>query len=217
MSGSAKILIVDDEPGIQLTARATLETAGYTVLESRDGEAALALLRRTRVDLVLLDLRMPLLDGMEVLSHLRDHGDKTPVVVITAHGDIPDAVAALKLGAVDFLQKPLTPPALRAVVASALEAQTRSAAAALRDLLSEKLAHAQKALDALEFDEAEGYLAQARGLDPRSAEAARLLVQLRERRDEHEGPYRILRGLFPVGRPARASARPGDPGTGRDA
>ena len=66
---------------------------------------------------MLLDLKMPEMDGMETLRRLRDAGNNTAVVIVTAHGSIPDAVAAMKLGAVDFLSKPVTPDALRRVVA----------------------------------------------------------------------------------------------------
>ena len=65
------------------------------------------------MQLVLLDLRMPGLGGMETLRQLRDTGNAVPVVIITAHGTIPDSVQAMKLGAVDFLSKPITPETLR--------------------------------------------------------------------------------------------------------
>jgi DNA-binding response OmpR family regulator len=114
------VLIVDDEPNIRLMLRTALQSTGYRVLEAADGLAALSLLRRTRCDLVLLDLRMPKVDGLWALYRLRERGDTTPVVVLTAHGSIPDAVTAMRLGAIDFLTKPMTPDELRAVVSAAL-------------------------------------------------------------------------------------------------
>ncbi len=116
---SARILIVDDEPNVRLVFRTALESsgAGYQLHEAADGEEALIQVRRQRPDLVLLDLQMPRLDGMATLQRLRDAGVDTPVVIVTAHGSIPDAVAALKLGAIDFLSKPLVPETLRKVVA----------------------------------------------------------------------------------------------------
>src|SRR5438034_1231738 len=101
MSQPARILIVDDEPNVRLVFRTALETAGHIVSEAGDGHAALASLRLDGADLLLLDLRMPGLDGMEVLRRLRETGNGVPVVIITAHGTIPDAVAAMKLGAID--------------------------------------------------------------------------------------------------------------------
>ena len=109
MTGAARILIVDDEPNVRLVFRTALEAVGYAVDEVADGGAALDRLRESPADLVLLDLQMPRLDGMATLARLREAGDDVPVVIITAHGSVPDAVAAMKLGAIDFLAKPLTP------------------------------------------------------------------------------------------------------------
>ncbi len=82
-------------------------------------------LRRQSFDLVLLDLKMPHVDGMETLRRLRERGDDTPVVIVTAHGDVPHAVEAMKLGAIDFLSKPLAPTMLRKVAAEVLAASFR--------------------------------------------------------------------------------------------
>ena len=102
-------MIVDDEPNVRLVFQIALESAGYAVVEAADGEEALARLREAPIDLILLDLKMPVLDGMETLRRLREQGNLVPVVIITAHGSIPDAVAAMKLGAIDFLPKPVSP------------------------------------------------------------------------------------------------------------
>ena len=114
-------MVVDDEPGIQLMARTTLEAEGCEVIGATDGEEALKALRDTPVDLILLDLRMPMLDGLETLRHLRQIGDDTPVIIVTAYGTVPDAVEAMKLGAIDLLSKPLTPVDLRRVVSDVFE------------------------------------------------------------------------------------------------
>ena len=116
------ILVVDDERNIRLTLRATLEGLGADVLEAADGDAALALTAKQRCDVVLLDLRMPGLDGLEVLRRLRASVPSARVVVITAHGTVDAAVDAMKLGAADFLQKPFEPSQVRAVVTSLLRA-----------------------------------------------------------------------------------------------
>jgi DNA-binding response OmpR family regulator len=212
MSIPVKILIVDDEPNIRLTARLALEAQGFGVEEAGDGKAALARLRLGAVDLIVLDLWMPVLDGLETLRQLRDADDKTPVVIVTAHGRISDTVAAMKLGASDFLQKPMTPAALRRVVSEVIERHSvaqpeavlqESAQDSEMNLFTEKLNRAREALKRLEFEEAEFFLGQAQTLAPRSVEAARLSNALRESRREHEGPYRIMRELFPVGRARR--------------
>ncbi len=120
------ILIVDDEPNVRLMLRTALESSGYQVREAADGSGALGHLRVSPCDLVVLDLRMPRMDGMETLRRLRAEGDGTPVVMLTAHGSIPDAVAAMKLGAIDFLTKPITPQALREVVADVIRPPGRT-------------------------------------------------------------------------------------------
>src|SRR2546430_1882324 len=120
MDRTDRILIVDDEPNVRLMFRTALEFAGYAVDEAAGGEAALDRLRDGGADLVLLDLQMPEIGGMEVLERLREAGNDVPVAIVTAHGSIPDAVAAMKLGAIDFLTKPLKPGALRKLVGEVL-------------------------------------------------------------------------------------------------
>ena len=114
------ILIVDDEPNVRLTYRTTLETEGFQVEEAPDAGAALREMGEKEFDLAILDMRMPEVDGLELLERMRELGIQTPVVIITAYGDIPHAVRAMKLGAIDFLQKPLTPEGLRSVVGEIL-------------------------------------------------------------------------------------------------
>ena len=126
------ILIVDDEPNVRLVFRTALESSGYAVVEAGDGGSALARLRKEPADLILLDLKMPGLDGIETLSRLRDAGSFTPVVIVTAHGCIPDAVAAMKLGAADVIPKPVSPATLREVVAGSRTPLARPAAPSTR-------------------------------------------------------------------------------------
>ena len=93
MDAPKRILIVDDEPNVRLVFRTALEATGYLVTEAADGDAALAQLRKLPTDLILLDLKMPVVDGMETLRRLRDAGDETPVVVVTANGSVTTARA----------------------------------------------------------------------------------------------------------------------------
>lgn len=117
------VLIVDDEPNVRLVLGTALESVGYQVVEAEDGEKAIEQLNAdgTNFDLMLLDLQMAKMDGMKLLTRLRALGNVVPVVILTAHGSIPEAVTAMKLGAIDFLTKPITPEALRRVVAEAIE------------------------------------------------------------------------------------------------
>jgi DNA-binding NtrC family response regulator len=121
------ILIVDDEPNVRLNYRVALETEGFVVHEAPDGDAALREFAGRAFDLAILDMRMPEMDGLELLGRMRARKIQTPVVIITAYGDIPHAVRAMKLGAIDFLQKPLTPQALRSTVGEILGRHARPA------------------------------------------------------------------------------------------
>lgn len=117
-----RILVVDDERNIRTVVRATLQTAGYAVEEAPDGAAALDRIGRGGIDLLVLDLNMPVLDGMTVVQRLQDNERIPPrMVVLTAHGSVPAAVKALRLGASDFLEKPILPDDLLLSVASVLE------------------------------------------------------------------------------------------------
>jgi DNA-binding NtrC family response regulator len=208
------ILIVDDEPNVRLMLSTALQSVGYQVIEAEDGERALAHLESPggTVQLVLLDLQMPRMDGMELLSRLRASGSIVPVVILTAHGSIPEAVTAMKLGAIDFLTKPIRPEALRRAVAEVIERHSATAPPVLRPAetiqspadrskqLAFDLARAKRALNRGEFSEAEAVLRQFRAGDPGSAEVAVLLERLdRLREQESQGPYRILRDWFPSG------------------
>jgi DNA-binding response OmpR family regulator len=107
------ILIVDDEKNIRLTMSQSLESLDIPVQTAVNGEEALGKLHETPFGLVFLDLKMPGIDGMEVLRQIKDDWPKIRVIIITAHGTIEIAVEAMKLGAVDFIQKPFSPGEIR--------------------------------------------------------------------------------------------------------
>jgi DNA-binding response OmpR family regulator len=206
-SPDQRILIVDDEPNVRLMLRTALESSGYRVSEAADGQGALEQLERGPFHLMILDLRMPRLDGMATLARLRERGGVTPVVMLTAHGSIPDAVAAMKLGAIDFLTKPITPARLREVVAEVLQRNRAPATPAPEGGEASapparsygfELARAKRAINHLSFEEAEVLLRDVLAGDPRSREAEDLLdrlLTLKER--EGDGSFSVLRRWFP--------------------
>lgn len=100
------ILVVDDEPSIRRTLREILEYEGYSVEESEDGEQVLQTVREKSLDLVILDVKMPKRDGMEVLNILVKDFPQLPVVMLSGHGTIETAVEATRAGAFDFIEKP---------------------------------------------------------------------------------------------------------------
>ena len=103
----SKILIIDDEQAIRNALREILEYESFTIAEAEDGPTALKLLEKESFDVIFCDIKMPRMDGMEVLSKLKEKGSETPVIMITGHGNVETAVEALKKGAYDFIQKPL--------------------------------------------------------------------------------------------------------------
>jgi len=113
------VLVVDDEPRIVELVRLYLQEAGYSVADARDGRTALELHDRLRPDLVVLDLMLPELDGIEVTRELRRRGD-TPIVMLTARGEDIDRIVGLELGADDYLTKPFHPRELLARVRAIL-------------------------------------------------------------------------------------------------
>jgi DNA-binding response OmpR family regulator len=122
-----KILIVDDEAHIRQMMRLTLEAAGYQVEEAGDGASGLALFGDGRdVAVVLLDQKMPGIDGLETLRQIKARVPEACVVMVTAFASIELAVDAMRLGATDFLQKPMTPEMLRSAVAATTAKRPRT-------------------------------------------------------------------------------------------
>jgi DNA-binding response OmpR family regulator len=128
MTAVKTVLVVDDEPGIVTVVRDYLEHGGFAVLTARDGPAALRTAHTQKPDLVVLDLGLPSLDGLDVIRELR-RSSAVPIIVLTARGDEADRVVGLELGADDYLAKPFSPRELVARVRAVLR---RTAAAADR-------------------------------------------------------------------------------------
>ena len=116
-----RLLLIDDEPHIRQMMRLTLEAAGYDVDEAADGEAGLAQFRiGSPYGAVVLDQKMPGLDGLETLKRLKERAPDVCVLMATAFASIELAVDAMRMGATDFLRKPMTPEVLRSAVAAAI-------------------------------------------------------------------------------------------------
>ncbi|MBN1136081.1 MAG: response regulator transcription factor [Anaerolineae bacterium] len=113
------ILVVDDEARIVKLVRDYLERAGFAVLSARDGETALVLARRERPDLIVLDLMLPEVDGLDVCRHLRQES-AVPIIMLTARVEEADRIVGLELGADDYVTKPFSPRELVARVRAAL-------------------------------------------------------------------------------------------------
>jgi len=106
MNQTLRVLIIDDEPSIRRFLRTSLSAQTYSVLEAEDGESGLALLQRNAVDVLVLDLGLPGMGGLEVLKRLRETGSSVPVIVLSSRTDETGKVTALDLGADDYVTKP---------------------------------------------------------------------------------------------------------------
>ena len=116
MSDRARILIVDDEEAMRDACRQVLAPEGLALKEASSGVGVLEMIRHESFDLVILDLKMPGMDGMEILRRLQQESPDTATIVITGYPSVESAVEAMKLGAADFLPKPFTPDVLRLTV-----------------------------------------------------------------------------------------------------
>lgn len=187
-----QLLIVDDERNVRMVYRAALETEGFEVTEAECGAMALEKFAKTRFDVAVLDLRMPEMDGLELLEVMREKNIKTPTVIITAYGDVPNAVKAMKLGAIDFLAKPVTPKQLRVLLNEVIERHTvplahdrKPGAPRYKAEPSLHLLAAKRAINNREFDEARSHLAEVIRQNDRMVEAHNLLGVLFEMKNEY--------------------------------
>jgi DNA-binding NtrC family response regulator len=115
-----KILVVDDEGIVRTSCSRALTPEGYEVKLSQNGADALKMLEEESFDLVLTDLKMPDVDGIEVLKMIKERWPQTEVIVVTGYQTVDTAVKSIKLGAFDYIEKPFTPDSLIAAVNNAM-------------------------------------------------------------------------------------------------
>ena len=120
----SRILVIDDEAEIRRSVRMILEYEGYDVIEASSGPEGVALAEKESPDLIFLDVKMPGMDGLEVLQRVKASNDAIPVVIISGHGTVSTAVEATKAGAFDFIEKPLASERVLVTIRNALD-QTR--------------------------------------------------------------------------------------------
>jgi DNA-binding response OmpR family regulator len=180
-----RILIVDDETNVRLNFRMTLETEGYEVVEVSSGEEAVQLLGEHSFALAILDIRMPGMDGLELLAKMRESGIRVPAMIVTAYSDVPNAVKAMKLGAIDFLQKPLRPEELRSIVNEILKRHTGQEDSPA-ETFSAHIVAAKRCLNLRAFGKARLHLVKALELNAKSAEAFNLAGVLAEVLEDYD-------------------------------
>jgi DNA-binding response OmpR family regulator len=183
--------------------RTALESAGFLVFDASEGGCERERLRGFWAALILLDLPMPRMRGLEILRRLRGAGDHDPEAIVVTHGPIPGAIAAVRLGALDVLARPMSADAIRAAVEGIVDTAdgprpdpTRPRVLVAVDPLAFDLLRARRALDRREFDEAERLLRVAIERDPGSAVAHNLMGLLHERRGEHRASHHSFRAAL---------------------
>jgi len=130
-AGGPLVLLVDDDPAIRRTVASGLELEGFSVVSASGGRAALEAVARVHPAVVLLDLTMPDLDGLEVLARLRDGGDQVPVCILSARDEIDDRVRGLQAGADDYVVKPFAMEEVAARVQALLRRRPSGASEAV--------------------------------------------------------------------------------------
>lgn len=117
----ARVLVIDDEAIVRVSCERVLTPEGYDVVVTSRGDEAIELLERESFDIVLTDLKMPDMDGLEVLRTIKQRWPDIQVIIITGYGTISTAVQAIKLGAYEYIEKPFTPEDILKVVREALK------------------------------------------------------------------------------------------------
>lgn len=206
------VLIVDDEKNIRLTLAATVKSMQLDTATAVNGEEALEKIRQFNYDVMLLDIKMPGMDGMQVLERVRALKPGMSIIMITAHGTVENAVEAMKLGAVDFLQKPFTPEEIRELVTTVLKRRMLDEHVMTRDEPSDTFSYdnliqvAKKYVEHRDFSHAVTVVRKAVATFPNRAEAFNLLGALVEIDGdvlEAQKFYRAATALDPTYEPAR--------------
>jgi two-component system response regulator FixJ len=175
---AAIVTIIDDNEGARLSLRALLESVGFQVVIYVSGTVFLKDIFPPLSDCMIVDMRMPGLNGLELQEELIRRGSTTPLIMVTGHGDVPLAVTAIRAGAFDFFEKPYDDDALLASVRRAVDQtgearKLRVEAEAAKELLARLSARERDVLDGLALGQSNKIIAHLLGISPRTVEAHR--------------------------------------------
>ncbi len=202
-----KILVIDDEKNIRLTLEKCLAEE-YEVLTAVNGEDGLDKFSQDEFAVVLLDMKLPGIDGLEVLEKIKTEAPATKVIMITGFGSVETAVETMKLGAVDYLRKPFTPEEIRNIVSEVLNRQQEEVETEELSSYDDYLSYAKSLISQQEFEAARDYLEKALSFDSSQPEPFNLLgliLEMQDRSTEAQKKYRAALALDPTYKPAQAN------------
>ena len=173
-----KVLVVDDTKNIRMLLTTCLELKGYMVLTAEDGKSAIDIVKKEKdsINIIFLDIRMPEMNGTEVLKVIRDMGVNCPVIIMTAYATVKNAVDCTKLGAVAYLQKPFAPDRVSSVLDEIF-----SASELFNESIKEEdtmIRRSKELFSDEKFEEAHDTLKIALGLNPYNKEIYRLISKV---------------------------------------
>jgi two-component system response regulator FixJ len=206
MHKTGMIAVVDDDDAVREATSSLLTRVGHRVRCYESGNHFLDTAEMGELDIVLLDIRMPGLDGIEVLRALKDRSNAPPVVMLSGHGDIPLAVEAVKLGAVEFFEKPYRPTLLLEHIERVLQEGAPTSGQNAAEAQIHALPQRQRdVLKGIVRGNPSKVIAYDLGLSPRTVEAyrAQLLRSLGVRSTAEAIKLAVMAGLGEAGRPAK--------------
>lgn len=205
MSNEKKILIIDDEKNIRFTLKKSLEN-DYDIVTAVNGEDGLEKFSKQDFDLVLLDMKLPGMDGIDTLKRIKEEDKKANIIIITGFGSVDSAVETMKLGAIDYLNKPFTPEEIKEIVNEVISRDELNLDEDDLDSYEDHLKYAKSCINNQELEKGYKYLQEAVSLDTSKPEAFNLLGVILEYKNkplEAQKQYRAALALDPSYKPAQ--------------